>query len=226
VAGLTTGELAARTLEELRAPQWRRIAILWFALVFAADVIYAASHPPGPEAVAGLIALAASGLLLALWMAAALLRRSSASPRSPWRIDGALLLYAALHAGIAAVEWSVGPFIADWSSFWSILASAALPLLLTLPLAPWLVAVAVERPLAVSPSRFLQQADTWFPPLLVLTLVLVLPLHLGQIWTYTALFGSGRGAVMFGLLNSALATLSAMLSLSLALTAYRSVAQT
>jgi hypothetical protein len=158
-------------------------------------------------------------------MAAALLRRSSASPRAAWRIDGSLLLYIALHAGIAAAQWFWAPLFENWSTYGSLLIGAALPLLLTLPLAPWFVAVAVERPLAVSPARFLKQADSWFPPLLLLTLVLILPLNLGQIWTYSALFASGRGAVEFGLLHSALATLSAMLSLSLALTAYRSVAR-
>jgi hypothetical protein len=225
VAGLTTSDLAAQTLEELRAPHWRRLAIFWFALVFVADVTYALSHPPGPEGIAGLIALATSCFLLSLWMAASLLRRASASPRAPWRTDGSLLLYIALHAGIAAVEWLWAPLFEDWSMYGTILISAALPLLFALPLAPWLVAVAVERPLAVSPWPFLSQADAWFPPLLMLTMILILPLALAQIWTYTALFGPGRDAVQFALVNSALATLSAMLSLALALVTYRSVAQ-
>jgi hypothetical protein len=222
---LTTRDLAARTLAELREPYWRRIAPLWFALVFVSDLAFATVHPPGPSGIAGLVALGVIRALLALWIAAALLRRATASSRSPWRLDGSFLLFAALHVAIAAVTWIWTPVFDDSSALGAALIVAALPLLLMAPLAPWLVAVAVQRPLAISPWPFLKRADAWFPPLLLITLALLLPLSLLQFWSAATLAGLGRGAIGFGLFDSLLSTLAEMAGLALALAAYRSVAE-
>lgn len=225
MAGLTTRELAAGTLAELRGPSWRHIALLWFALTCVSDLALGMAHPPGSAGLAGMIALGALFALLFLWLAAAALRRAAASSRSPWRLDGSFLYYAALHVVLAVVIWFWTPFIDDGSAVGAGLLAAALPLLLVAPLAPWLVAVAVERPLALSPWPFLKQADAWFPPLLLLTLALLLPLSLVQFWSSVELFVLGRGAIEFGLLHAMVSTLAEIVSLALALAAYRSVAE-
>jgi hypothetical protein len=222
---LTTRDLTAGTLAELRTPWWRRIALLWFALTWVSDLAFSTAHPPGSAGIAGMIALGALTALLFLWLAAAALRRAAASARSPWRIDGSFLFYAALHVVLALAIWFLTPLIDDRSALGASLLGAALPLLLMAPLAPWLVAVAVERPLALSPRPFLKQADSWFPPLLLLTVALLLPLSLVQFWWSTELFEPARGATGLGLLHALMSTLAEMASLTLALTAYRSVAE-
>lgn len=224
---MTTRDLAARTLAELRAPLWRRFALIWLALNGVWELVFAAAHPPAPgqAAIAAMIALALICFLLFMWTAAAALRRAAASPRSPWRIDESLLLYVALHVALAMVTWLVASAIHGESTFGELLLFAALPLLLVAPLAPWLVAVAVERPLALSPRSFLERADAWFPPLLLLTLALLLPLSLLQSWSSVTLAGVGRGAIEFGLFHAVVSTAAEMLSLALALAAYRSVAE-
>jgi hypothetical protein len=222
---LTTPDLAARTLAELRARGWRHVALIWFALNCVWELVFAAAHPPGTAGSAVLIALALLCFLTFMWIAASALRRAAASPRSPWRIDGSLLFYAALHVALAVVIWLAAPVIDGKSTFGEMLLFAALPLVLIAPLAPWLVAVAVERPLALSPWRFLKQADAWFPPLLLITLALLLPLSLLQSWSSVALVGFGRGEIGSGLLQAMVSTLAEIASLALALTAYRSVAE-
>lgn len=222
---MTTRELAAATLAELRAPCWRRFAFLWFALTYVSDLAFAMAHPPGSAGVAFMIGLGLLVALLFLWIAGSLLRRAAASSRSPWSIDLSLLYYAALHFVLAAATWYWTPYVDNSSAHGAALTVAALPLVLVAPLAPWLVAVAVERPLALSPWPFLKRANAWFPPLLLLTLALLLPLSLAQFWSSVMLFGLGRGAIEFGLFHSVVSTSVEMLSLALALAAYRSVAE-
>jgi hypothetical protein len=222
---LTTGELAARTWAELRAPRWWRFGLLWFAIAFFAELAIANSHPPKGRGVYLLFALIGIAFVLVEWTTVAVLRLAAASARSLWRVDGSLLLSFGLNAAISATALSFAPLMDETSPFAALLASAALQAVLTAPLAPWLVAVAVERPLALSPWRFLKQADGWLVPLLLLTLLLLLPLQMGQLWASMAILTSGSGTIEFTLAYAGLVALSAMIGVALALVAYRSVAE-
>jgi hypothetical protein len=199
--------------------------LLWFALAFLAEMSIAINHPPRPPGAVILYSLIGIAFLLLGWTTAAALRRASASARRPWRVDASLLLYLALQAAISAAGWPLLPLIHDESPFAASLLSAALPVVLAAPLAPWLVAIAVERPLAVSPWRFLGRANGWLPPLLVLTLVLLLPVELAEIWVSIAVLALSGDAAAFALVYGVLVALSGMIGLAMGLVAYRSVAE-
>jgi hypothetical protein len=198
--------------------------LLVFLLSAASNLALSAAPPPNGFTLAILCILVGESLL-ATWIAAATLRRQAGSPRPAWRPDGALLLYAALHLALAVAASLLGTMIHTTWALPAVAIQAAFGLLLMVPVAPWLVAVAVERPLAASPKRFLRAADSWLLPLLVLAAVILLPLEVVGGLATGALFSLHGGIVTLGLLAAAVTAASFVASLALALAAYRAVAK-
>ena len=135
-------------------------------------------------------------LLLLLGLAAfavAILRILNASARPPWQPDSSLGLYAlALIASIILGLLS-DAVMGGRDSLVAGLAIGALAAILRAPLAPWFVAMAVERPLALQPAPFMRRFASWLPALLLWSLLIVVPLaQLHDVLSRMLITGAGR----------------------------------
>jgi hypothetical protein len=198
--------------------------LLVFLVSAGSNLALSAARPSAGFPLA-LLAILLGENLLVTWIAAATLRRQAGSPRPAWRPDGALLLFAVLQVALAVAAWLLGLMIHTTWALPAVALQTAFGLLLMVPVLPWLVAVAVERPLAASPKRFLRAADLWLLPLLLLAAVILLPLEIVQGLATTALFSLHAGIVTLGLLAAAVTAANFVASLALALAAYRAVAK-
>jgi hypothetical protein len=201
---------------------------LLLALGLAASNValrYALPTAANPDHVPYLIVL----LLLLLGLVAfavAILRTLNASARPPWAPDSSLWLYGL--ALIASVILGVmsDSVIGGRDSLAAGLAIGALAAIVRAPLAPWFVAMAVERPLAWEPGPYMRSFASWLPALLLWSLLIVVPLaqlHYGL--SRMLITGAGTWVWPLALLDGALAAAIELLSLAFASVAYRRVAR-
>jgi hypothetical protein len=97
---------------------------------------------------------------------------------------------------------------------------------ITAPLAPWFVAIAVERPLAWRPGPWLRRFGAWLPWLLLWNLLVVTPL--GEIHgalDRRLMTGAGDWFWPIALFDGPFSAAMALLGLALASLAYRRVAR-
>ena len=209
-------------LAQLAAPQWRLPALLLFAFIAATDagvLVDQAGEADGPGV---LFALSALVRLAAVWLlSVVLLRIGAGAGRPPWLPDGAFWLHSLLSLIPAIVAFGILRLL---PTGWPI--GGALANLATVPLAVWLVAAAVERPLAWKPVPWLRDFGEWLLPVLVWSLLLVFPLAALHGYLTGLIEGHPLAATWWLIpLNAALSTLAALLSLALGLAAYRRVAK-
>lgn len=181
-----------------------------------------ASHPDHSRYIATL-------LLLALGLTAcsiALLRILNASPRPPWQPDASLWLFGLVIIANLLISITADLVVGGRRDLLAGLASGALSIIASAPFAPWLIAIAVERPLALRPQAHMRRFAAWLPALLLWDLLIVLPL--GQLVTMLdeKLLAGANGwfwpiAVLYGLLAAAIG----LVSCALASVAYRRVAR-
>ena len=182
-------------------------------------------NKPAPGAVSAPFVIAALVRVIGLVaMTVAILRILNRSPRSAWRPDGAFWLYgltllltmvggALAGVAIAGEDNMIGEFLVG-------LAVAAI----TAPLTAWIVAIAVEKPLAWRPGPWLRRFGLWLPWLLLWTLLIVAPL--GEIhgaldrWLVA---GAGDWFWPIALFDGPFSAFMALLGLALASLAYRRV---
>lgn len=209
-------------LAQLAAPQWRFPAILLFAFIALTTTGVAVDRAGEADAPGILFALTALVRLAAVWLlSVALLRIGAASSRSTFVPDGGFWLHALL--SFIPVVFALG-FQFVLPPHWPI--GGALANLVTVPLAAWFVAAAVEVPLAWNPSPWVRNFREWLLPVLSWSLLLVFPLVAIHAIGVEAMDGRPPGAIWWLiLLDSAVSTLAGLLSLALGLAAYRRVAK-
>jgi hypothetical protein len=213
-------------LASLANPRLWLLAALLAVLLTASNIVILL-NPPVPGEPPILFALAAfarvAGLLV---LAVAVLRVLTGSTRAPFMPDGAFWLYAltllvgvALAVGLGAVTGERNDPLTR------VLVSFAMTVI-GAPLAVWFTALAVARPLAVNPAPWMRGLGRWLPPLILWSLVVVLPL--GQLHAAIDMFlihGAGRWFWPLALVDGPLSAVLAVFSFALAATAYRSVAR-
>jgi hypothetical protein len=168
-------------------------------------------------------------LLLVLGLAAfavAILRILNRSVRPPWQPDSSLCLYApALIASVILGQVS-DMVMGGRDSLLAGLASGALAAILRAPLAPWFVAIAVERPLAWRPAPSMRRFSAWLPALALWSLLIVVPLgHLYYVLSRMMVAGAGDWFWPLALIVGSLGAAIELVALALASVAYRRVAR-
>ena len=224
---MRAGETFKRTIDQALAREWWPLAAILFVLLGGTNAVLALYAPtPGslPNPVFTFAALLRG--LGAVFMSVALLRTATGSPRGRWNPDGGFLLYLGISLiGFAfpAVAARIG---ATWPDAPRILFVEFAALILFGPFARWLVAAAVERPLAVSPAPWFRHLGRWFPAyaIVAIPLMLLASAHAWLSLQLLALPAAGEFwavAVVDGLLS----TLLVLLTMGLRLAVYRGVAQ-
>ncbi len=197
-----------------------------FAILLTGSNIVILLYKPGPDAISIPFIIAALVRILGLVaMTVGILRILNHSPRPAWRPDGAFWLYSATLLATMVVAALAGFVIAgendELGGFLVDLAVTAL----TAPLAPWFVAIAVERPLAWRPGPWLRRFSAWLPWLLLWNLLVVAPL--GEIHGALGrrlVAGAGDWFWPIALFDGPFSAAMALLGLGLASVAYRRVA--
>ena len=228
VAARDGGALAflRETLASLANRRLLLPAALLTILLTASNIVILLNVPvPGePPVVFAVAALVRVLGLLAL--AVAVLRVLGGSARGRFVPDGAFWLYGAtLVAGIL-LSATLGVLAGGRNDAVVGALVGIAVIALSAPFAAWFTAIAVERPLAAAPARWLRGMRRWLPPLVLWSLVVVLPL--GQLHAAIDLFlirGAGRWFWPLALVDGPLSALLAVFGLALAATAYRSVAR-
>lgn len=201
--------------------------LLLTLLLTVANIVLASSSPDTSSELLLFEAVALARAVGLLVLFVALLRIINRSPRSPWRPDGALALYCLTFLFGLGLTLGLARLLgerADPASAGLIVGAGVS--VLTAPLAPWFVAIAVERPLAWRAGPWLRDFGRWLVPLLLWSLILIVPL--GQLHaTIDGLLVEGAGPWFWplALLDGPLSVLLALLGLGLASAAYRSVAR-
>lgn len=202
---------------------WPAVAL---TVLLTVSNIVILQNKPAPGTMPATFVIAALVRVLGLVaLTVAILRTLSDSPRSAWRPDGAFWLYGltllvtmvaggAAGVAIAGEDNVIGEFLVS-------LAVAAV----TAPLTAWIVAIAVEKPLAWRPGPWLRRFGHWLPWLLLWTLLVVAPA--GEVhgaldrWLVA---GAGDWFWPVALFDGPFSAAMALLGLALASTAYRRVA--
>lgn len=223
---MQVGSFAKAAATQLLAKEWRGIALSLFLLLTVTDAILL-THPPVPGAKPD-AAFAAAGALRALGavsIAVALLRVAVASPRKKWAFDGAFWLYLAISLAQAAIAYGLTRLAGGEDSFARLLIIQA-SLLLFAPFSAWLVAAAMEQPLALAPMPWFRKIGVWLPPLLILLLPMMLVLAAHGLLTLHLKEIVGQPAFWpLVVADGIVSTVLALALLALRLTAYRAVAK-
>ncbi len=168
-------------------------------------------------------------LLLLLGLLAcsvAILRTLNASPRPPWQPDASLWLMGLALIACAFISVAADLVVGGRTDLLAGLASGSLSVTLSAPFAPWLTAIATERPLALRPQEHMRRFAAWLPALLLWNLLILVPL--GQLMaTLSGMLLAGAGGwfwpidLLYGLLGAAVE----LVSCALVSVAYRRVAR-
>jgi hypothetical protein len=118
-------------------------------------------------------AFAAAGLAISV-LSIAILRILNGSPRPAWSPDWSLLAFSLVALCTVALGVAL-EFIVAPATFLSAFANRALYAVIVVPLAPWIVAIAVERPLAWRPAPSFRRVRTWLPALLLWSFLILAP---------------------------------------------------
>lgn len=201
-------------------------AVALAVLLTVSNIVIIKYKPSAGEASAPFAAAALVRVIGLVALTVAILRILNDSPRPVWRPDGGFWLYGLTLLATMFAAALVGFLIAgrdnEAAGFFVALAVAAV----TAPLAPWFVAIAVERPLAWRPGPWLRRFGAWLPWLLIWTLLVVTPL--GEIHgalDRRLVAGAGDWFWPIALFDGPFSTAMAMLGLALASLAYRRIAR-
>jgi hypothetical protein len=221
-------EYFRRSLGELQGKGWLGAAVAFFIFLGGTNAALALSHPPVGDGAPVLFAVAAVVRVVALfWISVAFLRRAVGGLRRAWLPDGAFWLYFLLNLLTIAAPVLAGVLSMNLPAPARIAAMQLATVLIVVPLAPWLVAAAVERPIAWSPAPWLRRHREWLGPMALLSLLTVFPLAWLHAWLSDWLIAmpGHAGFVELALADGLVTALLVMWSLALHLTAYRRVAQ-
>jgi hypothetical protein len=223
----------AAFLREALAPLLARklaVPVLLLVVLLTATniVIVRTMPPPGATALPPLFLVAAimrvGGLLV---LTVALMRLLADSPRSPWRPDaafGLILLVTLVQFALSAlIELAMGGLP-------DVLAMALAGVLFSLvvaPVAPWLMALAAEKPLALSPRPWLRDFGSWLPHVVLWSIVLLAPTGFVHTAIDRAIVADPDTSLFWPamLFDGPLSALVLLLALGLNTAAYRRVAR-
>jgi hypothetical protein len=224
---MRAGSFARAAAAQIVAPEWRGISVSLFLLLTVTNALLAL-HAPAPGA-APSPAFTSAGAVRAIGLfsiSVALLRAATGSERKRWSTDGGFWLFLALslvELGLEAGATWLTPGL-DVSA--RILIAEALALLVSAPLAAWMVAAAVEKPLAIQPGPWFSRLGEWLPPLLTLLLPMVLIAFVHAFLSLQLIRLAGSGSFWpLALADGILSTSFVLATLALRLTAYRAVAR-
>ena len=203
-------------------------ALLLTMLLTATNIVIARNAPePGATALSPLFLAAAivrvGGLLV---FVVAIMRILAAGPRPPWMPDGAFWLSALVGILLFAVAPLIGLVTGNRTDALGFAISSLLSTLIVAPLAPWLMALAVEKPLAWRPWPWFRDMRAWLLQLIFWSLLLITPPGFVHAEIDSAVLG-GVGdwfwpAMLF---DGPLSAVIALLGLGLNNAAYRRVAR-
>lgn len=217
----------SEALASLRQPRLAMPALVLTVLLTASNIVILLNSPAEGEPLAPAFAAAALVRLIGLFaLAAAILRVLTGSPRSPWRPDGAMLLYAATVLAGIVLAVAIGLLAGRAEDQLAGALVGVGVILVSAPFAPWFTAIAVERPLAWRPGPWMRGWGRWLPPLVLWSLLIVLPL--GQLHAAIDIFlvrGAGDWFWPLAVVDGPLSAVLAVIGLALAATAYRRVAR-
>jgi len=158
-------------------------------------------------------------------LAIAILRILNGSSRPAWSPDSSAWTYGLVVLSSIAVGL-FADWIADSSTILSALANQIVSTAIIVPLAPWLVAIAVDRPLAWRPAPWFQRLGTWLPALLLWNFLILVPADaLYRIGFGAWLEQGGKDDWRFFVFDGAATAPRILLALALASVAYRRVAR-
>ena len=155
----------------------------------------------------------------------AILRILNRSPRPAWSPDWSAWAYGLVVLCTMAVglfsDWIIDP-----STILSALANEVVSTVIVVPVSPWLVAIAVERPLAWRPGPWFRRLRTWLPALLLWNFLILVPADaLYRIGFEAWLDAGGQDDWRFFVFNGVATAPRIFLALALASVAYRRVAR-
>jgi hypothetical protein len=204
-----------------------RRQLLWPVVVLgivltATNVVVATSSREAGGPLPTLFVVAAFLRLAALMLVTvAVLRMVTGSPRRAWVPDGAFWLYGlTLPVGVA-LSMSLRQFIDPGAETpLLLLAISAAVSLIEAPLTVWLVALAVEKPLAWRPRPWLARWSWWLPPLLLWTLLFRPIVAAHTMLSSRLLSGAGEWFWPLALFDGALSLLVLLMAVGLNSAAY------
>jgi hypothetical protein len=159
-------------------------------------------------------------------LALAMLRILNGSPRPAWRPDSSAWAYGLALLGTVAVglfaDWIIGPP----SAILPAIAAGIVFSAMIVPLSPWLVAIAVERPLAWRPAPWFGRLRAWLPALLLWNFLILVPANaLYRIGFGAWLDKGGQDEWLFYIVDGLVTAARISFALALASVAYRRVAR-
>ena len=215
------------TLASLRSARLLLPVLLLLVLLTVSNIVIL-QNAPAPGARPGLMfALAALVRVLGLYvLAVAILRVLTGSTRRAFMPDGGFWLYGVTMIAGFALSAALGFALGDRTDpvVGAIIGVAMI--LVAAPFAAWFTAIAVARPLAANPAPWMRSMGRWLVPLLLWSLVIVLPL--GQLHAaidISLIRGAGDDFWLLALVDGPLSVVLAVFGLALAATAYRRVAR-
>jgi hypothetical protein len=195
-------------------------------LLTVTNIVIALNVPPPGELTMPFIAAAVVRIGGLLVLAVGILRILAGSSRSLWRPDGGFWLYALATLLLILASGLVARFAGDRTDPVTLLISSAIFALIVAPLAPWLVAMAAETPLAWRPRPHMRGFRHWLPQLVFWSLLLVTPLAVLHAWIDTSVMrGVGGWFWPAMLFDGPLSIVVALLGFGLNAAAYRRVAR-
>jgi hypothetical protein len=221
-------EFLRGALRQLVDPRWLGPAILFFLFLGGTNAALALLKPAAgakPGALFALMALVRVVALVSISVAA--LREAADTTRKPWRPDaGFWLCFLLLLATLVALP--IGFLVSRGvPGDPGIALRELVSEVLLVPLGPWIVAAAVERPAAWSPMPWLKRFGVWSLPLLLWSLILLVPLATAHAFLSLGMIDTAwrRGFWPAALADALVTTLLVLLGLALRLAAYRRVAR-
>jgi hypothetical protein len=211
---------------QLIAPEWRGPALSLFLLQAVTNALLAIHWPkPGEPPSAAYTSAWGVQTVGLLSIIVALLRAGAGSPRKRWSVDAGFWLYFAITAiplaAAAAAGWLLG---GKQVSLGPIAVIQAASLLAATPLSVWLVAAAVETPLAARP-RF-EGIGHWLPPVMTLTLPVVVLASVHVLCGLRLIEIAGTPEFWIWVpIDAVVASAVVLIGAALQLAAYRSVAR-
>jgi hypothetical protein len=215
-------EFLAAALAQLRDSRWWPVVLLLIVFLGGTNVVLAL-YKPAPGAAPGALFLVAGlvRLLAAVAISVAALRIATGSPRRPWLPDGGFWLYFLLGIPGLAITGAAAWLGRGLPLVERILLMEFLAVALLVPFAVWFVAVAVEKPLRWVPT--FRRIGAWLLPLLLWSLLLVVPLAVLHAWLSLRLVDTAGTGDFWPLaaIDAVASALLVLLALALRVTAYR-----
>lgn len=198
------------------------------ALVLTTSNILLVMSVPPPRGTAPLwqfIAAASFRLAGLLVLAVAILRIATGSERPRWRPDGGFWLYALMLLATLAIASAIRRILGLGEDLSGLLLGNVASSIVIAPLALWAAAMAVARPLAWDPRRWLRAFRHWLPHYLFWSLLVATPIALAHgLIDLRLVAGAGEWFWPLALFDGPLSSLLALVGLGLGAAAYRRVA--